>query len=174
MFNSIQQFETAGIKNLRKAEDEFIRTRDMANFINAIKEVVLHLGLDVIAETLENYDEAIRKSPKRSEKWSVVRKDPKQLVTSLGTVQYRKTWQEVYDYLDETYDLTKVKKVYLNADSGSWIQGAKKRLHGLTRVMDEFHLNKYLLRMTGGLLDSAGDARRELVHQIKKGTQGER
>ena len=327
MFNSIQQFETAGIKNLRKAEDEFIRTRDMANFINAIKEVVLHLGLDVIAETLENYDEAIRKSPKRSEKWSVVRKDPKQLVTSLGTVQYRKTlfinkttkersylldrelslekhqritedaeaqllteavqttyrkggeavsilddvsketvmdkirtidftkvhkapetlreipylyidadedhvalqfhehkgdvrtnaqhrkdncvlakmvyvyegiepeapgskrhrlinphyfcgvydgadndklWQEVYDYLDETYDLTKVKKVYLNADSGSWIQGAKKRF---TRVMDEFHLNKYLLRMTGGLLDSAGDARRELVHQIKKGTQ---
>lgn len=90
MFNSIQQFETAGIKNLRKVEDEFIRTRDMANFINAIKEVVLHLGLDVIAETLENYDEAIRKSPKRSEKWSVVRKDPKQLVTSLGTVQYRK------------------------------------------------------------------------------------
>ncbi len=332
MFNSIQQFETAGIKNLRKAEDEFIRTRDMANFINAIKEVVLHLGLDVIAETLENYDEAIRKSPKRSEKWNVVRKDPKQLVTSLGTVQYRKTlfinkttkersylldrelslekhqritedaaaqllteavqttyrkggeavsilddvsketvmdkirtidfakvhkapetlrkipylyidadededhvalqfhehkgdvrtnaqhrkdncvlakmvyvyegiepeapgskrhrlinphyfcgvydgadndklWQEVYDYLDETYDLTKVKKVYLNADGGSWIQGAKKRLHGLTRVMDEFHLNKYLLRMTGGLLDSAGDARRKLVHQIKKGTQ---
>lgn len=82
-----------------------------------------------------------------------------------------KLWQEVYDYLDETYDLTKVKKVYLNADGGSWIQGAKKRLHGLTRVMDEFHLNKYLLRMTGGLLDSAGDARRELVHQIKKGTQ---
>lgn len=71
MFNSIQQFETAGIKNLRKAEDEFIRTRDMANFINAIKEVVLHLGLDVIAETLENYDAAIRKSPKRSEKWKV-------------------------------------------------------------------------------------------------------
>ena len=91
MFNSIQQFETAGIKNLRKAEDEFIRTRDMANFINAIKEVVLHLGLDVIAETPENYDAAIRKSPKRSEKWSVVRKDPKRLVTSLGTVQYRKT-----------------------------------------------------------------------------------
>ena len=36
MFNSIQQFETTGIKNLRKAEDEFIRTRDMANFINAM------------------------------------------------------------------------------------------------------------------------------------------
>ena len=66
MFNSIQQFETAGIKNLRKAEDEFIRTRGMANFINAIKEVVLHLGLDVIAETLENYDAAIRKSTSAS------------------------------------------------------------------------------------------------------------
>lgn len=28
MFNSIQQFETEGIRNLRKAEDEFIRTKD--------------------------------------------------------------------------------------------------------------------------------------------------
>ena len=299
MFNSIQQFETAGIKNLRKAEDEFLRTKDMANFINAVKEVVLRLGLDVVVETLENYDEAIRKSPKRSEKWSVVRKDQKQLITSLGAIQYHKTlfinkttkersylldrelglekhqritedaeaqllteavqtsyrkggeavsilddvsketvmnkirtidfakahktpemlrevpylyidadedhvalqfhehkgdirtnaphrkdncvfakmvyvyegiepeapeskrhrlihphyfcgvydgrendklWQEVYDYLDETYDLTKGKKVFLNADGGSWIQGAKKRLHGLTRVLDEFHL----------------------------------
>ena len=82
-----------------------------------------------------------------------------------------KLWQEVYDYLDETYDLTKVKKVFLNADGGSWIQGAKKRLHGLTRVLDEFHLNKYLLRMTGGLPDSAGDAGREPVYQIKHGTQ---
>lgn len=91
MFNSIQQFETAGIKNLRKAEDEFIRIKDMADFINVIKEIVLHLGLDVIAETLENYDEAIRKSPKRSEKWNVVRKDPKQLITSLGAIQYHKT-----------------------------------------------------------------------------------
>ena len=91
MFNSIQQFETAGIKNLRKAEDEFLRTKDMANFINAVKEVVLRLGLDVVVETLENYDEAIRKSPKRSEKWSVVRKDQKQLITSLGAIQYHKT-----------------------------------------------------------------------------------
>ncbi len=63
----------------------------MADFIYAIKEIVLRPRLDVITETLENYDEAIRKSPKRSEKWNVVRKDPKQLVTSLGTVQYRKT-----------------------------------------------------------------------------------
>ena len=91
MFNNIQQFETAGIKNLRKAEDEFIRTKDMANFINAVKEVVLRLGLDVVVETLESYDEAIRESPKRSEKWSVVRKDRKQRITSLGAIRYHKT-----------------------------------------------------------------------------------
>ena len=122
MFNSIQQFETAGIKNLRKAEDEFIRTKDMANFINAVKEVVLRLGLDVVAETLENYDEAIRKSPKRSEKWSIVRKDQKQRITSLGSIQYHKTL-----FINKTtYDLTKGKKVFLNADGGSRIQGAKK------------------------------------------------
>lgn len=84
-----------------------------------------------------------------------------------------KLWQEVYTYLKETYDLGSVRKVYLNADGGSWIKGAKQYLHGLTRVMDEFHINKYLLRMTGGLLDSAGDAREELVKAIRKGTAEE-
>ena len=58
-----------------------------------------------------------------------------------------KLWQEVYDYFDETYDLTKVKKVFLNADGGSWIQGAKKRLHGLMRVLDEFHRSRRDLGM---------------------------
>ena len=123
MFNSIQQFETAGIKNLRKAEDEFLRTKDMANFINAVKEVVLRLGLDVVAETLENYDEAIRKSPKRSEKWSVVRKEQKQLIISLGAVQYHKTLfinkttKERSYLLDRELGLEKHQRITENAEA---------------------------------------------------------
>ena len=61
-----------------------------------------------------------------------------------------KLWQEGYDYLDETYALTKGKKVCLNADGGSWIQGAKKRLHGLTQVLDEFHRNSSYDRRPSG------------------------
>jgi hypothetical protein len=78
-------------------------------------------------------------------------------------------WEEVYDYLDETYDLTKVEKVYLNSDGGSWIKGASQYLHGLSKVLDEFHLNKYLLKMVGGLMDSAAEVRKELINDIRYG-----
>ena len=76
-------------------------------------------------------------------------------------------WQEVYDYIDDNYDLTKIKKVYLNSDGGSWIKGAETHLHGLTKVLDEFHIEKALTTMTAGLLDSRDDARQELREAIR-------
>ena len=42
-----------------------------------------------------------------------------------------KLWDEVYAYLDSHYDLKKVKKIYLNADGGTWIQSGKKRIAGI-------------------------------------------
>ena len=81
-----------------------------------------------------------------------------------------KLWDEVYAYLDSHYDLKKVKKIYLNADGGTWIQSGKKRIAGITSVLDEFHLQKYLLKMTGHMKDSADDARKELCDAIKSET----
>ncbi|WP_051671833.1 ISLre2 family transposase [Oribacterium sp. P6A1] len=329
MFSSIQLFEEQGIKNLRKVEDKFIETKDIASFVNDVKTEALNLAMNIIAETLERYDEEIRKSTKRKDHWSIIRTDVKSLITSIGTINFKKTfyknrdtgeraylldrelgieehqritedaeaqllkeavqttykkggeavsildkvsktttmdkireldfskvhkvpeklrevpylyidadedhvslqfhqkkgdlkknsfgrkdncilakmvyvyegiepespkstrhklinphyfcgvydgndneklWQEVYDYLEETYDLSKVEKVYLNSDGGAWISGAKKRLSGLTRVLDEFHMNKYMLKITGGLLDSADEVRNDLMHEIRRGT----
>lgn len=82
-------------------------------------------------------------------------------------------WDEVYEYLDRHYDLEKVKKIYLNADGGGWIQGGKKRIAGITSVLDEFHLRKYLLKLTSHMLDSAEDARKELCKAIKEGTKAD-
>jgi len=81
----------------------------------------------------------------------------------------RKLWDEVYEYLESHYELEKVKKIYLNADGGGWIQTGKKQIAGLTGVLDEFHLRKYLLKLTGHMLDSAEDAREELCRSIKEG-----
>ena len=39
-----------------------------------------------------------------------------------------KLWDEVYAYPDSHYNLRKVKKIYLNADGGAWIQGGKSGL----------------------------------------------
>lgn len=82
-----------------------------------------------------------------------------------------KLWDEVYAYLDHTYDLTKVKKIYLGADGGAWIRGCPGRISGITYALDEFHLRKYLNKMTSHMLDSAEDARRELVEAICSGTK---
>ena len=84
-----------------------------------------------------------------------------------------KLWDEVYAYLDSHYDLKKVKKIYLNADGGTWIQSGKKRIAGITSVLDEFHLQKYLLKMTSHLKDSVDDARKELCDAIKSGTKAD-
>ena len=76
-------------------------------------------------------------------------------------------WDEVYEYIDTHYDLSKVKKVYLNADGGPWIKSGINRLHGVEYVLDEFHLSKYLLKMTGHMKDTQEDAKIELCKAIR-------
>jgi len=90
-----------------------------------------------------------------------------------GGEDNRKLWDEVYAYLESHYNLEKVKKIYLNSDGGAWIQAGKNRLSGIIGVLDEFHLKKYLLKMTAHMLDSAEDARRELCTAIKEGTKAD-
>ena len=79
----------------------------------------------------------------------------------------------MYEYLEKTYDLEKVKKIYLNADGGGWIQAGKELSAQITYVLDEFHLKKYLLKLTGHMMDSAEDARKELCSAIKDGTKAD-
>lgn len=82
-------------------------------------------------------------------------------------------WDEVYDYLDRRYDLKKVKKIYLNSDGGGWIRSGMKRIAGLVHVLDEFHLENYLTRLTSHLKDSRWDAAGELRRIIRRGTKRE-
>ena len=57
-------------------------------------------------------------------------------------------WEGVYRYLERNYELEKVKKIYLDADGGSWIVAGMKRIAGVTYVLDGFHLEKYLAKLT--------------------------
>ena len=82
-------------------------------------------------------------------------------------------WDEVYRYIDENYDLSKVKKIYLNSDGGSWIKAGKSRIGKVIHVLDRFHLEEHLTRLTSHMKDSAEDARNELYRTICKGTKAE-
>ena len=82
-------------------------------------------------------------------------------------------WDEIWEYINATYDMEKVKKIYLNSDGGAWIDAGKKRLHKVTGVLDEFHMQKYMIKMTSNpkLLDSGWDARHRLYGALKNGTK---
>lgn len=82
-------------------------------------------------------------------------------------------WDEIYEYLENHYDLEKVKKIYLNSDGGGWILTAKTRMQGLCCVLDGYHLQKYLVKLTSHMKDSAEDAMQELKEAIRKKTKAE-
>ena len=76
-------------------------------------------------------------------------------------------WDEVYEYISSHYDLNQVKKIYLNADGGGWIKSGMRRIAGITYVLDEFHLEKYLTKLTSHMKDSKEDAKDELRDAIR-------
>ncbi len=85
----------------------------------------------------------------------------------------KQLWDEVYEYIEKTYDLSKVKKIYLNADGGSWITAGKRRIAGITYVLDEFHLRKYLQKITRNFPSQKDELEKELIKIIRKKTKKE-
>ena len=76
-------------------------------------------------------------------------------------------WAEVFEYVEATYDTTQIKKIYINADGGAWIKSGYRGLADVTFVLDEFHLSKYVLKMTGHMKDSQDDAIAEIYGCIR-------
>jgi hypothetical protein len=84
-----------------------------------------------------------------------------------------KFWGRVYQYITEHYEVDKVKKIYLNSDGGTWIQSGMKQMEGVVHVLDEFHISKYLIKLTSHMGDTSEDARSVLREVIRNGTKGE-
>lgn len=82
-------------------------------------------------------------------------------------------WEEVYTYLQEHYDLGKIKRIYLNSDGGPWIQAVRGRIAGVTFVLDGYHLSKYVSQLTRHMEDSAEDARSKLYDCIRNKTKSD-
>lgn len=92
MYNSIQRFQTEGIADLEKTFDSYAQDpKKIAEMVRAVTKEVTKLGLDMIAEEWESYDEVLRDRKHYRRGWHIVRKDETSLVTSLGTVTYHKT-----------------------------------------------------------------------------------
>ena len=55
-----------------------------------------------------------------------------------------KLWEVSYKYLDSVYDLSKVEKIFLSSDGGSWIKNYDIAFPNAIFVLDKFHYRKAL------------------------------
>ena len=93
MFNSIQQFQTEGVKNLEKVFSSYAGDlRKVAEMVYGVTDSVVRLGLSMIAEEWEFYDTLLHDRKDLRPGWHVVRRDEVAKLTSLGEVRYKKTY----------------------------------------------------------------------------------
>lgn len=83
-----------------------------------------------------------------------------------GTDGTRKLWQEVFDFIADSYEEEVLEKIYINGDGADWIRTGAG-MHGKAHfVLDRFHMHKYIISATSHLNDSAQDARSEIYRAI--------
>ena len=62
----------------------------MAEMVGGIQSIMTEIGCKIIASELNELEKSIRNIPERKRSWSVVRRDEKSLLTTIGTVEYKK------------------------------------------------------------------------------------
>lgn len=93
MINSIQQFQTEGVKKLEKVFTGYATDlTKVAEMVQGVTDSVIGLGLSMIAEEWESYDTQLHDRKELRPGWNVVRRDEVTKLTSLGEVRYKKTY----------------------------------------------------------------------------------
>lgn len=93
MINSISHFQEKGVKNLTEIFSRY--TDDLTKFAEMVQGVtreVTRLGLSLIEEELESYDQLLRERQDLRKGWYIERRDETKLLTSLGEIRYHKTY----------------------------------------------------------------------------------
>ena len=57
-------------------------------------------------------------------------------------------WEEVYTYLTEKYDYYKLDNIYIMGDGANWIKSGLNEIPKSKYIMDKFHLEKAIVKMT--------------------------
>lgn len=124
MINSIRHFQEKGVKNLTEIFSRY--TDDLTKFAEMVQGVtkeVTQLGLSVIEEELESYDQLLRERQDLRKGWYIERRDETRLLTSLGDIQYHKTYfhnRETGEYcylLDQLMGLEKHARLSEDAEA---------------------------------------------------------
>lgn len=106
MVKSIQHFNEKSVLIFEKLEDEFLKDpSDIASYVRRVTEELHKTGIRMIEETLGYLDEMLNESEVRKMSWVVDRHETKQLITSLGSVNYPKTMFKIKEEGKRSYIL---------------------------------------------------------------------
>lgn len=88
-----------------------------------------------------------------------------------GEMNPEDIWTEVVTYLDEAYDLDKVRNTYIAGDGANWIKGGTEIIKDSKYVLDHYHLSKYVKKITAHLpsLEEPADIEKPLWRFIRGG-----
>lgn len=74
-------------------------------------------------------------------------------------------WLEVLDYIDKTYDMDYLERIFIQGDGANWIKSGVSWIYKSVHVIDKFHLNKAIMRVCGGnLKEGDGKALRDAIY----------
>ncbi len=84
-------------------------------------------------------------------------------------------WLEVAQYIDDTYDIENIEKIYLAGDGAPWIRQGLGWIINSKFVLDKYHLKKYILKATGHipelrqeLKDALDEADKNMLKEVFK------
>jgi len=76
-------------------------------------------------------------------------------------------WTQVWEYMDATYDLKGVEKIFIAGDGAKWIRQGQEVIPGAIYVLDRYHLEQYIRRAVGNDYES----RKAIWAGIKESSQ---
>lgn len=93
MSNSIRHFQEKGVKNLTEVFSNYADDpTKFAEMVQGVTKEMTKLGLSIIEEELESYDQLLRERRDLRKGWYIERRDETKLLTSLGEIRYHKTY----------------------------------------------------------------------------------
>ena len=73
-------------------------------------------------------------------------------------------WEEIMNYIEETYDTEYLEKIYIAGDGANWIKSGKEWLIKSEYVLDEFHMKKAI----SGIVGRSTKENKEIKEQQKE------
>lgn len=83
-----------------------------------------------------------------------------------GSDGVEKFWSNVGDYIEQTYDTDKIKRIYISGDGAQWIRSGASYLDKALYCADKYHLMKYINLAAGQAPDKKDAARSKMWRML--------